>query len=63
EAGKRLGRGSTGPAVAWIRENRPGKAFGDVRLYRIDDLRDALIATIGRKAEVEALFGAGSGGK
>ena len=63
EAEKRFGRGSIGPAVAWIKANREGKPFGVVRLYKIDDLRDALIQTIGRKAEVEALFGATSGGK
>lgn len=54
---ERFGRKSYGPAIRWITENRKGKPFGVVRLYRLDDLRDALIATTGKKEEAQALFG------
>ncbi|MHC4861847.1 MAG: hypothetical protein ACYTDY_17345 [Planctomycetota bacterium] len=57
EVDQRFGRASIGPAVRWIKENREGKPFGVVRLYRLDDFRDALAAVTGKKEEVEALFG------
>lgn len=44
DLGERLGTEAYGPALAWIRANREGEPFEAVRLYRLDDLRDALLA-------------------
>ena len=54
--GERFGMEVFGPACAWIRENRPGEPFEAVRLYTLDDLRDALLE-LGLDAHaVAALF-------
>ncbi|MEE8467339.1 MAG: hypothetical protein V3T22_02730 [Planctomycetota bacterium] len=46
-----------GRACVWIRENRPGQPFEAVRLYTLDDLRDALFE-LGQDVErVRELFG------
>lgn len=54
--GKTFGLDTWGRALAWIRKNRTGKPFQAVKLYRLDDLRDALRALGCDGAEVKRLL-------
>ncbi|MEW6747634.1 MAG: hypothetical protein AB1486_33300, partial [Planctomycetota bacterium] len=54
--GEQFGTGVFGKAVPWIRKNRQGEPFHAVRLYTLEDLRDALIAVTGKESEVRELF-------
>ncbi len=55
--GKRFGEDVYGKAVPWVRANREGVPFSAVRLYKIADLRAALIAITEDATSVNALFG------
>jgi hypothetical protein len=57
EVGETFGLATWGKALAWIRKNRTGKPFHAVRLYKLDDLRDALLALGCDAGKVKALFG------
>ena len=57
EVGQTFGLQIWGKALAWIRKNREGKPFHAVRLFRLDDLRDALRALGCDPKEVDRLFG------
>ena len=46
-----------GKALSWIKKNRKGKLFHAVRLYRLDDLRDALVALGCDREKIRKAFG------
>jgi hypothetical protein len=57
DVGESFGIEVWGEALDWIKKNRQGKRFYAMRLYRLDDLRDALL-TLGRDPkEVQRIFG------
>lgn len=56
DVGETLGTEVYGPALDWIRANREGEPFHAVRLYGLDDLREALIAGGADRGVVTGLF-------
>jgi hypothetical protein len=59
DVGERFGLDVWGEALAWIRKNREGKPFHATRLYRLDDLRDALLDLGRDPEEVGRILGGG----
>jgi len=57
EIGVRFGEDVYAKAVTWIRANREGVPFNAVRLYKIADLRAALVAITKDQEAVDEVFG------
>jgi hypothetical protein len=57
EVEKIFGRKIWGKALHWIRENREGETFNAIRLYCLDDLKEALLDLGCDSAAVERIFG------
>jgi hypothetical protein len=57
DVGESFGLEVWGEALDWIKKNRQGKPFYATRLYRLDDLRDALLTLGCDPKEVRRIFG------
>jgi len=57
DVGESLGLPVWGEALDWVKKNRKGKPFAATRLYRLDDLRDSLLALGRDPEEIRRIFG------